>query len=105
MKNYIERISDYDVKYVLLFRPHGKAIVTLDTLKIAGTNALQFYELWHKKIHEHRNGNGKKGSVRKQITNIGLYLSSMSSESNRIGSVVRAFTSHQCGLSSNPGVG
>lgn len=58
-----------------------------------------------KKIHEHRNGNGKKGSVRKQIMNIGVYLWSMSSESNRIGSVVRAFTSHQCGLSSNPGVG
>ena len=36
LKMYIERISDYDVKHVLMFK-NGKAIVTLDTLKIRGT--------------------------------------------------------------------
>ena len=35
VKNYIERISGYDVKYVEWFKPNGKAIVTLDTLKIS----------------------------------------------------------------------
>ena len=36
VKNYIERISGYDVKYVEWFKPNGKAIVTLQTVKIAG---------------------------------------------------------------------
>ena len=37
LKMYIERISNYDVKHVLMFR-NGKAIVTLDTGKIRGEN-------------------------------------------------------------------
>ena len=36
VKNYIERISGYNVKYVEWFKPNGKAIVTLDTIKIKG---------------------------------------------------------------------
>ena len=36
VKNYIERISGYDVKYVKWFKPNGKAIVTLQTEKISG---------------------------------------------------------------------
>lgn len=36
VKNYIERISGYDVRYVEWFKPNGKAIVTLNTLKISG---------------------------------------------------------------------
>lgn len=36
IKNYIERISGYDVKYVKMFKPNGKAIVALQTEKISG---------------------------------------------------------------------
>jgi len=36
IKNYIERISGYDVKDVKWFKPNGKAIVTLQTKKISG---------------------------------------------------------------------
>jgi len=36
IKNYIERISGYDVKDVKWFKPNGKAIVTLKTEKISG---------------------------------------------------------------------
>ena len=28
--HYIEKISDYEVKHILWFKPHGRAIVTLD---------------------------------------------------------------------------
>lgn len=38
--NYIERISDYDVKYVEWFKPNGKAVVTLKTEKISGKQLL-----------------------------------------------------------------
>ena len=40
IKNYIERISGYDVKYVEWFKPNGKAIVTLQTEKISGKHLL-----------------------------------------------------------------
>ena len=36
VNNYIERISGYDVKNVEMFKPNGKAIVTLNTDRIAG---------------------------------------------------------------------
>ena len=36
VKNYIERISGYDVKNVEWFKPNGKAIVTLNTDRIVG---------------------------------------------------------------------
>ena len=36
LMNYIERISGYDVKYVKMFTPNGKAIVALETEKISG---------------------------------------------------------------------
>lgn len=36
IKNYIERISGYDVRHVEWFKPNGKAIVTLQTEKISG---------------------------------------------------------------------
>ena len=40
IKNYIERISGYDVKYVEWFKPNGKAIVTLKAEKISGKHLL-----------------------------------------------------------------
>lgn len=36
IKNYIERISGYDVRDVKWFKPNGKAIVALETEKISG---------------------------------------------------------------------
>lgn len=46
--NYIERISGCDVKHVLWFKPNGRAIVTLDTVKITGQGKrmIQFYFPW-----------------------------------------------------------
>ena len=41
LKNYIEIISRYDVNYVEMFKPNGKAIVTLKTEKITGENLLR----------------------------------------------------------------
>lgn len=38
--NFIARISGCDVKHVLMFKPYGRAIVTLDTDKITGAGNL-----------------------------------------------------------------
>jgi len=36
VKNYIRIVSGYEVSYVEMFKPNGKAIVTLKTDKIKG---------------------------------------------------------------------
>ena len=51
IKNYIERISGYDVKYVKWFKPNGKAIVALQTEKISGKQGLAAFALREKENH------------------------------------------------------